>query len=160
MPNLVDLSGYCTNRPYLADIIDHSLQPGQVKIEEILDLYEKEGLSAAQIAAKLDVSKTFVLTKLKAAGVSFGNSPVRRTTPHNYRCPNAPYGYKKQAGRLVPNKAELRTCRLIVKLITDGWTTIAVARELARRQVKNRKDQVKWGHQTVNQIYKRWHGKL
>jgi hypothetical protein len=156
---LVHQPEYGTNRTYIVDIINFSVKPGRVKIEEIQELYLKKGLSAAQIATKLEVSDSFVFERLRATGVRY--SPSRNLNPENYLCPTPPYGYKKRSGKLLPNKTELRVCRLIVQLIDhEKLTVAAVARELTRQKIRNRKGTIEWGHSTVKRIYNRWHGKI
>lgn len=150
---------YGTNHTYIVDIINFSIQPTKAKTEEIREVYLQKGLSAVQIAAKLDVSASFVNERLRTTGVRY--CPSRNTNPQNYLNPTPPYGYQKRGGKLLPNKTELRACRLIVQLIDHEKLTVAeVTRELTRQKIRNRKGTIEWQHSTVKRIYDRWHSTL
>jgi hypothetical protein len=118
------------------------------------------GLSAAQIAAHFGVAKAVILARLHEIGIRSQGDSRRSTNPTNYRCPNAPYGFAVKQGRLVPNKSELRTCRLIVEAIRGGQSANSVCRNLMERGIKARSGKVKWGHFTVLSIFNRWKDKL
>jgi hypothetical protein len=123
------------------------------------ELYRKKGLSAAQIAEQLGVSKTVVLNRLRAIGIR--EKTGRVTRPDNYRHHEPPYGYTICDGKLVPNKKELQVCRLVVELRGRQKRSFAeIAEELIRRGYPNRRGVVSWFHHSVNQIFKRWNGKL
>ena len=73
----------------------------------------------------------------------------------------APYGFSKKAGRLVPNRQEMKICHLVVELIRrEGQSQSEVARELSRRGYKNRAGSTKWDSRTVFNIFNRWKDKL
>lgn len=83
------------------------------------------------------------------------------TNPTNYRSATRPYGFTVKAGRLVPYKPEDRVCLVVVELYgRRELSATAVAKELARRGLKNRAGKVAWDHKTVQSIFKRWNGKL
>lgn len=113
---LVEQSEYGTNRPYLVDFIKITFAAKLLNVEEIRAQYTQKGLSAAQIARQHGVAKSVILARLGDLGIRGGAGASRSTNPENYRCRIAPYGYSIQAGRLVPNKAELRICRQVVDL--------------------------------------------
>jgi IS30 family transposase len=124
-------------------------------------LYLEKGLSAAQIGEQLGIPKQTVLNQLKREGIRLGTNKGRLANPENYRLAYAPYGFSKKDGRLLPNKAELKTCRLVVQLRNNSKMSFQeIARELVRRRIKNREDFISWSHATVGRIYKRWNGKL
>lgn len=125
------------------------------------ELYLEKGLSAAQIGEKLGIPKQTVLNQLKREGIRLGTNKGRLANPDNYRLAYAPYGFSKKDGRLVPNKAELKTCRLVVQLRNNSKMSFQeIARELERRRIKGRTNSISWTHATVGRIYKRWNGKL
>lgn len=124
-------------------------------------LYLEKGLSAAQIGKQLGIPKQTVLSQLQRDGIRLGGNTGRLANPDNYRLAYAPYGFSKKDGRLVPNKAELKICRLVVQLRNDSKMSFReIARELARCRIKNRNDSISWNHATAGRIYKRWNGKL
>jgi hypothetical protein len=158
----VDLSRYGTNTPYLIDFIPICLSPKLASSTIIRSLYLEKGLSAAQIASQLRLSKTFVLARLRSFGIKQDDAqPKRYTDPDNYRCPVCPFGYSVKDGKLIPNKTELRVCHAIVESIDrQGQTYRATAKELARRGMKNRAGRTSWSHGSVKAIYNRWKGKI
>ncbi|HEY8271538.1 MAG TPA: hypothetical protein VIG33_11675 [Pseudobdellovibrionaceae bacterium] len=125
-------------------------------------LYLEKGLSTAQIGEQLGIPKQTVLNQLKREGIRLGSNKGRLlANPENYRLAYAPYGFSKKDGRLIPNKAELKTCRLVVQLRNNSKMSFQeIARVLVRRRIKNREDSISWSHATVGRIYKRWNGKL
>ncbi len=61
-----------TNRPYLIDSIKISITPKLIGASEIKALYLQNGLSAAQIAEKYGVSKSFVFAVIQQLGANTG----------------------------------------------------------------------------------------
>jgi hypothetical protein len=158
---LVDQYEYGTNTSYLTDFIQITLSAKLLNNDQIQEFYLKRGLSAAQIARHFGVAKSFILARLHGIGIREGVSSGRSTNPENYRCRVAPYGHSIRAGKLVPNKSELRLCRTVVDLIRrSGLSPTAVAKELGRRGLKNRAGRTSWDHSTVRSIYSRWKDKL
>jgi hypothetical protein len=84
------------------------------------ELYLEKGFSAAQIGEKLGIPKQTVLSQLKRDGIRKGGYNGELANPTNYRLAYAPYGFSKKNGRLVPNKAELKICRLVIQLKNDS----------------------------------------
>jgi len=83
------------------------------------------------------------------------------TNPNNYRHYNAPYGYRVKNGQLVLNPKDLKVCRIVVDFMDRKQRPAReTARELIRRGLKNRRGEIKWGHLVVQQIFRRWKGKL
>lgn len=125
------------------------------------ELYLQKGLSAAQIGEQLGIPKQTVLDQLRRDGHCLGSNKGRLGNPENYRLAYAPYGFSKKDGQLVPNKSELKICRLIVQLRNNSRMSLhEIAGELVRREIKNRENSISWNHATVGRIYKRWNGKL
>lgn len=140
-----------TNHLVIKDRIPFLAKPYKQKPQVYRDLYLKEGLSAAQIAERLGCSKTTVLERLRAQGI---RNPDRRIY-------HPPYGFSKLGSRLVPNRAEMRICRLVVSLHgRKGMSMRLVALELEKRGFKNRHGKVSWALTTVYGIFKRWNGKI
>ena len=158
---MVEQSEYGTNTPFFIDHLKITLSAKLLNPQEIQVLYTEKGLSAAQIARRLRVSKTVILARLHALGIRDDANPKRYTSPDNYRCPIPPFGYSVEDGRLVTNKAELRVCHAIVELIQrNGLSSTATAKELSRRKLKNRAGSTNWSHGSVLAIYRRWQSKL
>jgi hypothetical protein len=148
-----------TNRSKVLDIIDFYSKPKSLKSGLLRALYDEEGLSAAQIAARLGISKAAVLLQLRRNSISTKRG--RENNPANFRRANPPYGYKIQDGKLVLSKSEMRVCSEIVELRgRKGLTLAATARELERLGLRKRDGTRKWHHQTVAVIFARWKNKL
>ena len=75
---MVDQGLKPTNRSILHDHIEFLVKPYKQKPSTYRDLYEKEGLSAAQIAERLGCSKTTVLEHLRRLGAKFHPSGTTR----------------------------------------------------------------------------------
>lgn len=150
-----------TNTPYLIDFIEICLASKLLNHEEIRKLYEEDGLSSTQIARRFGVSRAAILTRLHGLGIRDQSGTKRAVNPKNYRMRVPPYGYSIRDGKLVPNKVELKICRLIVELVQrHGMKQNAVARELSKRGYKNRAGNKNWNSKTVFNIFKRWKDKL
>ena len=157
----MDQPEYGTNTSYLTDFVEICLSAKFASPEEIRTLYVEKGFSSAQIAAKFHISKSVVLDRLKAQGITQATAPKSFTSPENYRCPSAPFGYSVVAGKLVPNKTELRVCHAVVELMKrQGLSARAAGKELSKQGLKNRAGKLKWGHATVLSIYERWKDKI
>ena len=103
------------NRPYLIDFIKINTSPKLIGTSEIKAFYLRNGLSAAQIAEKYGVSKSFVLAVIHRSGLTTSKAG-RSTNPANYRNNSPPYGYSVRDGKLVPNKSQMKICRIVVEL--------------------------------------------
>ena len=148
-----------TNTLVAVDSIQFIPKPYKQKPAFYSDLYLKEGLSAAQIAQRIGCSKTTVLERLRKQGISNGSG--RRTNPKNFRLHHPPFGFSKLEGSLVPNKAEMRICRLVVELRDrQKMSTRETAEELMRREIRNRRGVVYWTHVAVGRIFNQWKGKI
>lgn len=148
-----------TNRSIIYDFIEFFLKPYSLNSVLCLEMYQKRGLSASQIAKEIGCSKTSVLKQLRAQGVHHGDP--RRTDPENYKLHDPPYGFSKRDGRLVPNKSELRICRVIISLDSGkGLSARAIGKELEARGIKNRKGAISWTHGSIKRILARWKGKI
>ena len=157
LAELVDSCLHSTNRPYLTDIISFLAHPTyRLNPAILVKSYQEEGLSSGQVAKKLGISKSTVIKKLQGFGVSLRSKRGRMTIQNNYRHHNPPYGYSVKKGVLAPNPREVKVCRLIVNLIRDkGMGYSEVGRALGKKQIKNRKDKVKWGHSVIKGIFDR-----
>lgn len=147
--------------PHFVDFIEFSLTPIKIKPAIIANLYLNEGLSAGQIAQKLDIAKSTVLKRLHSLDIR--NKKFPTTDPQNYRRKIPPYGFRIVDGRqLVPYKKEINICRLVVRGIEDKKLSChAMARELEKKGIKNtRTNGPHWSQKTISSIYKRWQGKI
>jgi len=98
---------------------------------------------------------------MKSRSLGIKNGSGRRTNPENYRLHESPFGFSKRDNQLIPNRAEMRICRLVVELRTRRkMSTRQVAEELIRRGVRNRRGKVFWTHTGVGRIFNRWNEKI
>lgn len=147
------------NTIYLVDFIAVSLKPSITKAEILTDLYLKQGLSSSQIAEKLGCSKTMVLERLRAQGIRIGDK--RKTNPNNYRLHQPPFGFSKRESKLIPNRKELRVCRMIVRYRDlKKWSYREIAKVLEEKKIKNRAGRIRWPGSTVRRIYLDWKEKI
>ena len=125
-----------------------NLKPCQIKRQFFRDLFLDEGLSAAQIAERVGLSKTAVLERLRRRGIR--NLLGRKTNPNHYRIHEPPYGFRKQEGRLAPCKPELKVCRTVVQMYEEKkWTYSAIGRVLELKGYRNRRGEKRRNHGTV-----------
>lgn len=158
---LVQQPEYGTNCTYYVDFIELCLDIKLLNSEEIGKLYLENRLSINQIASHYRVSRTVIRSRLRDLGIDINAVKPTSTNPENYRCATPPYGFQVKAGKLLPNRLEMKICRLVVELIQrEGRNHSDVARELARRGFKSRTGKTKWDSKTVFNIFKRWKDKL
>ena len=152
---------YGTNTPYYIDFIQICLAVKFINNEEVRELYQERGLSASQLASRFKVSRAVIFSRLQEMGISEGTQSGRQTNPQNYRCRVPPYGFAIQSGKLVPNRLEMKICRLVVELVQrQGKGQTETARELSRLGYKNRSGSNIWNSRTVFNILRRWKDKL
>ena len=158
---LVDQVGIRTNESYLVDFIEFTLSAKLINSEEIKGLFINTGFSAAQIARKFGVSKSVILSRLRDLGIQVQTGKGRMNNPENFLSPHAPYGFSKKNAKLIPNRSELRICRLVVELMgRQKKSARAIAIELEKKKYKNRDGKCSWSHGSVQRIFKRWKNKF
>ncbi len=161
LSKLVDQTRIGKNTNYLVDFIEIIFSAKLLDVEEIRRLYVEEGLSTPQIARRFGVAKSVIVSRLHDVGIKPGRGVTRSNNPENYRCRVAPFGFSIRDGRLVPNRSELRICRLVVELMgRKKWSANATAKELGTKGYKNRSGSTRWDHSSVIGIFKKWNGKL
>ena len=102
---MVDQAIVYPNRSNLSVSFSFVFNINVINPEILRDLYLKQGLSASQIGAKFNASKSHVLSKLQSMGIR--KDPIeRKFDPKNYRQHNPPYGYQVKNGEL----KEYRAC--------------------------------------------------
>ena len=149
------------NRSKLSDSFDFTFDLSLVDREIWRDLYETQGLSAAQIAEKFASAKSTVLKILHHHGLKCTTSIGRSTRPDNFRAPLPPYGYQVRAGKLLPCAKEVKVCREIVKLArTDGLNWSEIARDLNANRVPTKKGHGVWHRHMVRIVFERWNKKF
>ncbi len=152
---------YGTNHPYYIDFIQICLAVKFINNDEIRELYQEQGLTINQIAARFKVSRTVIQCRLRELRIQQSIPANKLNDPQNYRCRVAPYGYAVESGKLVPNRLEVKICRLVVQLVQrQGKTHSEAARELSRLGHKNRSCNTAWDSKTIFNILKRWKNKL
>ena len=112
---VVEISRHWTNQVQVTDLIDFCLVPTAVDFGEIRRLYEIEKFSASQIAKRFEVSKAKIIACLHKLGIR--NNRDRGFDKNNFcRTQSVPFGKKVVGGKLLIDKNQLETARLIVKL--------------------------------------------
>ena len=141
---------------YLVDLFSFFSIPYKLNNNLFCTLYQKHQLSMKQIAEKTGVSKSTVLSRLKAEGVLTRNKSSS-SNPMNYRSPNPPFGYRVVDGRLVKNPLEVRICKKIIELKNNNLNFNAIAKKLEDEGLKNRRGSILWRSSFVGNIYKKWY---
>ncbi len=155
---LVDQPGHCAHQDYIDDFLEFDPKPKTRKSNKIPKRYLESKLSAQQIADEFGVSKQFVLTQLRSAGIK--KTSGRGRSPENYRFHNPPYGHRVEDGRLVINNKELKIARLIVELRDRRRLSFeAIAKDLNERGHPTRRGTV-WHRVSVRRVHKGWTGKI
>lgn len=150
-----------TNQAYYIDFIQICLAVKFINNDEIRELYLEKGLTTNQIASRFKVSRTVIQCRLRELQITEGVAAHKLNNPQNYRCRVAPYGFAVESGKLVPNRLEVKICRLVVQLIQrQGKSHSETARELTRLGHKNRTGSTVWDSKTIFNILKRWKDKL
>lgn len=155
---LVDRPERWANPIYLHDFIEVSLRTRPKSSNKIPKRYLESELSSQQIADEFGVSKQFVLTQLRAAGIR--KTARRGRSETNYRFHNPPYGFRVRNGRLETDRVEMRTARMICELRDRQRKSFPeIAKELYARRWFNRKGG-EWNKVAVRHVHRRWTGKL
>ena len=125
-------SGRKANR-LLALSDDRILLPGRFLLSDparIASMQQRDGLSAFQIARRLEVSHSAVLAALGKFGILADGGRNDRVVKGQ-----VPFGWDLQDARFVKNGAEQQVIRLMRQLQTEGASLHGIARELNRRLV-------------------------
>ena len=152
---------YGTNHSYYIDFIQICLAVKFIHNDEIRVLYQEKRLTTNQIASRFKVSRTVIQCRLRDLRIEENILTNKVNNPQNYRCRVAPYGFAIESGKLVPNRLEVKICRLVVQLVQhQGKGHSEAARELTRLGYKNRSGNAVWDSKTIFNIVKRWKDKL
>lgn len=155
---MVDQAARQTNPSHVHDFVSIIVNPSKTDPATLKDLYLGRGLSAAQVAAEIGLSKTAVIERLHNLGI---RRTRRGRDPDNYQFPkNPPYGYRVKDGRLVPDRQEMKTARRIVESRDRqnlGWRVIA--EQLNAAGLWTRKG-CSWNIDSARSVYERWRGRL
>ncbi len=158
---MVQQPEYGTNHSYYIDFIQICLAVKFIHNYEIRELYQEQGLTINQIASRFKVSRSVIECRLRELRTQQSIPANKLNDPQNYRCRVAPYGYSVESGKLVPNRLEVKVCRLVVQLVQrQGKSHSEAARELERLGYKNRSGNSAWDSKTIFNILKRWKDKL
>ncbi len=130
-----------------------------MKSASIRDLYLNQGLTAAQIALQIGISKTVVLRKLHALG-------IRRETVKQMELDQprpvgrAPLGQRIVAGKLTPDRKELKIVRLVVELRSrQNLPWKEVVKRLNSDNLRT-KSGLRWKEGAAKMVFQRWNSKI
>lgn len=98
------------SKPYLVDIIEFIYTPLWKSKTFLVDQYIKNGHSITQIAAETLSSKSTIRRALMEFKI-----PIRSIGKPGLRPAQAPYGYRRQNGLLVPHLGEQRVIEAVKK---------------------------------------------
>jgi hypothetical protein len=133
---------------YLSDIFEHSIKQGVDYDSLISHFYVEEALSICETARRVQVSKDLVLRTLKRLGV-----PLRTTAQPLDMIANAPYGWRKESGRLVPHWGQQEVIRKMEAARARGRSLRAIVAELEGAGART-KSGGRWHSHTVGKILK------
>ena len=158
---MVQQPEYGTNHAYYIDFIQICLAVKFINSDEIKELYEVQGLKINQIASRFKVSRTAIQCRLREMRLKESTTSSNPNSRQNYRSRVSPYGFSAESGKLIPNRLEMKICRLVVQLVQrQGKNHTEAARELSRLGYKNRSGSTVWDSKTIFNILKRWKNKL
>jgi hypothetical protein len=156
---MVEQSRHWTNRSQVSDFLNFIPIPRAVNSAHIRDLYLKNGFTASQIAERVGLSKPVVLARLHQMGIR--KKSGKGETVDNYRfAQRVPFEKQLENGRLMDDRKEIKTIRLIVDLRkrqTLPWTDVVSKLNTAGHRTK-RGLQRKVG--TARMIFAKWVGKF
>ena len=158
---MVQQPEYGKNQAYYIDFIQICLAVKFINNDEIRELYQEKGLTINQIASRFKVSRTVIQCRLREMRTKESIPANKLNDPQNYKCRVAPYGFTVESGKLVPNRMEVKICRLVVQLVQrQGKSHSEAGRELSRLGHKNRSGNINLDSKTIFNILKRWKDKL
>lgn len=103
--------------PYVVDKIDFSVEGWWRSKTFLTEKYVNLGLSIRQIA-----DETFSSREAVRAALYEFSIPLRRKGGDRLRPSQAPYGFRKVSGELIPHLGEQRVIQSIRKMSEDGLT--------------------------------------
>ena len=111
--------------------------------------YLNDLLSTREIAEEFSCSKTRIRSLLLRYGV-----PLRE--PNKYHKDHwRVYGKRRNRGKAVDHKGELRTIAAIRKMYSEGVSTAAIARFLSTMKIPTKQQGKSWDHSMVIALLKR-----
>ncbi len=111
--------------------------------------YLNQGLSTAQIARELGVSRSSVSDRIGRLGIS---KPRRRPS---YLLSQIPFGWRASNGRLVPHAAERKVLAQMANWRNEGLSLREIASRLTTSNVRT-KNGGRWQARTVSRILDRF----
>lgn len=112
---MVEESRHWTNYDQVSEFINIAINLQVVNSTFLKHLYLEKGLTASQIATEYGLSKAAVLGRLSQMKIR--NCPGKGRSDDNFRFPHhVPFGKRLVDGKLVEDKKEMKTARLIVDL--------------------------------------------
>ena len=156
---MVDRPGHCTNSKNVSDFIGIFAIPKSAGTNEIGDLYVKKRLTAAQIAARVGLSKAAVLRRLHSLGIRKETlSEVAKEHPRP--AVRAQFGQRIIDGKLANDRQEQKVARLIVELRARqnlGWKEVV---QRLNADGHSTRSGIPWKIGRVSMVFDRWNGKL
>ena len=126
--------------------------------EKIVQEYQK-GQSVADIARLLKRSKSYILLRLKRAGIESRPKTSRGTAHHKLKQGKQGtrpyYGFCYLEGEVVKDPREFKTLMIIHQRWKDGQSIHEIVKELNRKKVPSRKGKC-WSWAAVQNIVKRF----
>ena len=154
----MDQAAGCANPSNVADFVLLITIPKKTNSALIKDLYMKNRLAARQIGEEIGLAKSTILNKIRKEGI---HHQMRGRDQDNYSFKQqVPFGYKLSEGRLLPNRTEMKVCRIIVSCrAQDHLSWKSIIETLKLKKIKNRKER-SWSINSLRNIYIRWNGKV
>lgn len=131
-------------------------------LAELLERFERRGVSLVSVAESLDTHSAAgrLVLNIMACVSQWERETIgertrdvlrhKRTTRQVY-CPNVPFGFDRQDGRLVPNPAEQGVIQDMQTQRQDGWSLRRIAEYLNAQGITTKQGR-KWFAMTVKDV--------
>jgi len=132
---------------YLVDIIQLPDKNPQIDPSSLHHKYHEKGLSLRQISAETFHSRQVISEVLKASGVRLRAQGQGHGNPSQLK-----FGYRKEAGKVVPHMGEQQVISAIRDLRAEGMTLRQIAQRMTVLRIPSKNGKLKWHPMMVQRI--------
>ena len=132
---------------YLIDIIQLTIKNPPLDISSLQVDYVEKGLSLRQIAAQKFHSRQVISEALKTNGVRLRAPGQGHGNPSQLK-----FGYRKEAGKVVPHMGEQQVIGAIKDLRAEGMTFRQIAQRMTALRIPSKNGKMKWHPMMVKRI--------
>ncbi len=118
-----------------------------VEISSLLLEYEEKGLSLSQIAAQKVHSRSTIQKNLKRTDVQLRAAGHGHGNPSQLR-----FGYRKELGRVVPQKGEQQIVEAMKDFRSEGLTLRQIAESMTALRIPSKNGKLKWHPMMIKRV--------